>query len=89
VTNSSESQLPKSWIEVSLRELIDVHYGKGLTDQSRVQSGNIPVVGSSGIVGSTMPLWSSNLALLLVAKDQSEQFIYSMAQAGLLILPIS
>src|SRR5687767_2749226 len=43
--------LPDGWAEVSLRDILEVNYGKGLTESQRDNQGNIPVYGSSGIVG--------------------------------------
>ncbi|ENM5750959.1 restriction endonuclease subunit S [Vibrio mimicus] len=49
---SKTRRLPESWIEVSLGEVIQLQYGKSLTEKSRVESGLIKVFGSSGNVGN-------------------------------------
>lgn len=46
-----DTRLPASWIEVELRELTDVNYGKALSAGARVADGRVPVIGSSGVVG--------------------------------------
>ena len=42
--------LPNGWRKVKLREWIELKYGFGLSEEKRVK-GNVPVYGSSGIVG--------------------------------------
>jgi type I restriction enzyme S subunit len=42
--------LPNSWRKVKLGEWIELKYGFGLSEEKRVK-GNVPVYGSSGIVG--------------------------------------
>ncbi len=43
--------LPPGWERTTLREMIELKYGKGLPAKSRSSSGSIPVYGSNGIVG--------------------------------------
>ena len=43
-------EAPRDWVRASLRELLPLSYGKGLTAASR-RTGEVPVYGSSGIVG--------------------------------------
>ena len=43
--------LPTSWSRVELSELVQVHYGKALSEKMRISGGPVPVVGSSGVVG--------------------------------------
>jgi type I restriction enzyme, S subunit len=45
------SPLPPSWISAELSELTAVHYGKALAAGIRVPVGQVPVIGSSGVVG--------------------------------------
>ena len=45
------ASLPENWITIKIRELFNVEYGKSLTKSIRVETGEFPVVGSSGIVG--------------------------------------
>ena len=45
-------ELPEGWVIVRIRELLDIEYGDGLTESERDQTGDIPVYGSSGIVGN-------------------------------------
>ena len=43
--------VPESWMNTTLGELLPLNYGKGLVKKKRIQSGKVPVYGSSGIVG--------------------------------------
>ena len=42
---------PKNWQKVKLGEVLELKYGFGLPETKRI-NGNIPVYGSSGVVGS-------------------------------------
>jgi type I restriction enzyme S subunit len=44
--------LPNGWESVEIRDIIDVHYGKGLPKSKRDEQGRIAVFGSNGIVGA-------------------------------------
>jgi type I restriction enzyme S subunit len=44
--------VPLSWSIVKLHDCVDIHYGKSLPAKERIHTGQIPVVGSSGIVGT-------------------------------------
>jgi len=44
-------ELPGGWEWTTLGEIISLEYGKGLTKNKRRSDGNVPVYGSSGIVG--------------------------------------
>ncbi len=48
---SGDVALPKSWVVAQLNDLSEVHYGKALPEKSRIARGDVPVVGSSGVVG--------------------------------------
>ena len=39
------------WVTAELGQLVEVHYGKALSEKLRAAGGHFPVVGSSGIVG--------------------------------------
>ena len=43
--------LPEGWIRVRLGDIFHLHYGKGLTKKQRIHSGDVPVYGSSGLLG--------------------------------------
>ncbi len=43
-------QLPEGWAQSSLKDILEIKYGKGLTKEKRIK-GNYPVYGSNGIVG--------------------------------------
>jgi type I restriction enzyme S subunit len=45
------SQLPKGWVWSPLGEIVSFEYGRGLREDRRDSSGNVPVFGSNGIVG--------------------------------------
>lgn len=47
----SENSLPPGWKQVKVRDILEVHYGKGLTKAKRNETGSIPVYGSNGQVG--------------------------------------
>ena len=42
--------LPSGWRFLKIGEIVDFSYGKGLPQNKRIE-GNIPVVGSNGIIG--------------------------------------
>lgn len=44
------NKLPTGWVRVRLGEILELKYGKSLTEEARI-NGDFPVVGSSGIVG--------------------------------------
>jgi type I restriction enzyme S subunit len=44
-------KLPPGWATATLGDILTLEYGKGLTEQKREKTGNVPVYGSSGIVG--------------------------------------
>ena len=46
------SELPKGWERKRLGEVVGVSYGKGLRETDRSGTGEFPVVGSSGVLGS-------------------------------------
>jgi len=46
------SGLPLNWARSELKDLAEVHYGKSLPEKNRNLSGKVPVLGSSGIVGT-------------------------------------
>ncbi len=43
--------IPLSWSIVELQNCVEIHYGKSLPAKERKQTGQIPVVGFSGVVG--------------------------------------
>lgn len=55
---------PDGWEEVSLKDRMELAYGKALKAEDRIE-GNVPVYGSSGIVGwHSMPLVSGEVIIL-------------------------
>jgi type I restriction enzyme S subunit len=64
------------WKKIKIAELCEINYGKGLTKNSRLE-GNIPVYGSSGIVGyHNMPL-TNVPAIIIGRKGSVGQLSYS------------
>lgn len=54
---SDANGLPKGWVVAKLGDVLPISYGKGLTKKARDDSGDVPVYGSNGIVGThTEPL---------------------------------
>ena len=50
-TTIPAAEIPVSWAKSKLGELLPLNYGKGLVKKKRAHSGEVPVYGSSGIVG--------------------------------------
>lgn len=50
LTESPIGEIPEGWEVKKLEEVVKLSYGKGLTKSER-QEGNVPVYGSSGVVG--------------------------------------
>jgi type I restriction enzyme S subunit len=46
-----ENTRPLGWVQVLISDVLEVHYGKGLRKSDRNETGQVPVYGSSGIVG--------------------------------------
>ena len=46
-----QQDIPGSWAKAELGQILPLQYGKGLVAKNRVQTGNIPVFGSAGVVG--------------------------------------
>lgn len=44
--------MPEDWIEVNLREILVLEYGKPLPKNNRIETGNYKVYGSNGIIGN-------------------------------------
>jgi type I restriction enzyme, S subunit len=44
-------RLPEGWQRITIGDLMTLNYGKGLRKDDRIESGEYPVYGSSGIVG--------------------------------------
>ncbi|RZM79882.1 hypothetical protein DYY88_12540 [Leptolyngbya iicbica LK] len=51
MTNRDLSLLPDQWLSVSINELLEFKYGKGLPKGQRNNSGQVDVYGSNGTVG--------------------------------------
>lgn len=62
------SELPKGWATATLGELLPLSYGKGLTEAVRETTGEVPVLGSSGVVGRHDTSLTSGPALVVGRK---------------------
>ncbi len=51
MTPQDEGPLPEGWASAPIRDLVEVHYGKGLREDKR-QAGSVRVYGSNGVVGN-------------------------------------
>jgi len=51
VANGNKQDLPLNWEYPRLGDVISLEYGKALPERKRLSNGNVPVFGSSGIVG--------------------------------------
>ncbi len=51
VQEGAEQSTAREWREVTLGEFAPLTYGKGLTTNDRSPSGDVPVIGSNGIIG--------------------------------------
>ncbi|MFA5412643.1 MAG: restriction endonuclease subunit S [Candidatus Micrarchaeia archaeon] len=60
--------LPGGWVRIRLGDLISLEYGKALQEEKRDTQGNIPVYGSSGIVGSHTESLLTNSCLVVGRK---------------------
>ena len=45
------SDLPSTWRLVPLGQIVNINYGKGLRTSDRIETGNVPVYGSGGVIG--------------------------------------
>src|SRR5450759_2746506 len=53
LNNSSQdtpADMPSSWVEVEVGNLLEFQYGKGLPASERHDNGRVPVFGSNGVV---------------------------------------
>lgn len=46
-----KNNIPTGWLRVPLGEILSLEYGKGLVESKRNTAGNVPVYGSSGLIG--------------------------------------
>ena len=47
----TQIMLPEAWTNAKLGQILPLKYGKGLVEKNRIQTGEIPVFGSAGVVG--------------------------------------
>lgn len=73
---SSTTGLPHGWRVVSLGDLISLKYGKSLKDSDRIP-GDVPVFGSSGIVGSHNNALVDGPAIIVGRKGNVGSVYYS------------
>jgi type I restriction enzyme, S subunit len=65
---SEEKEIPQGWAETSLEFVLPIQYGKGLVEASRDKTGDVPVYGSSGVVGVHNQALTSKAALIIGRK---------------------
>src|SRR5437773_1442316 len=58
----------RHWASVRLAEVLPIQYGKGLTEEARKANGQVPVIGSSGVVGYHDQPYTSGPALVVGRK---------------------
>jgi len=61
-------RLPDSWGHAKLGDILPIQYGKGLTKAERNAEGNVPVYGSSGVVGTHDAAITSGPTLIIGRK---------------------
>lgn len=72
----SSSGIPHGWAYVPLSELVTLHYGKALKDADR-HAGEVPVYGSSGVVGEHNKALIDGPALIVGRKGNVGSVYYS------------
>ena len=80
--------LPTGWVLARLRDILPLAYGKSLVKKSRVNSGSVPVYGSSGILGYHNESLVQGQSLIIGEKELWEPYILVIVFRGQLILPI-
>lgn len=68
---------PAGWAETTLRDILPIHYGKGLTEKNRDENGTHPVYGSSGAVGVHSEALTSTETLIIGRKGSVGSVHYS------------
>ena len=71
-----QNQIPKNWQKVKLGEVLDMKYGSGLPEKNRT-TGQIPVYGSSGIVGYHSKAFVNKPGLVIGRKGVVGSVYYS------------
>ncbi|HLV98739.1 MAG TPA: restriction endonuclease subunit S [Ktedonobacterales bacterium] len=74
---SEEQVLPTGWAGTPLEFVLPIQYGKGLVEASRDKTGEVPVYGSSGIVGVHNQALTSKAALVIGRKGSIGSVYYS------------
>ena len=69
--------MPRGWIEATLGDILPIQYGKGLVEANRDKNGQVPVYGSSGIVGSHNQAFTSKATLIVGRKGSVGSVYYS------------
>jgi type I restriction enzyme S subunit len=74
------SELPQGWKVVSLEELFEVNYGKGLIQERRIQTGNFHVYGSAGVVGQHNEAHTTGPTIIIGRKGSAGEVSFSTNQ---------
>ncbi len=74
---SEENELPEGWVETALKDILPIQYGKGLVEANRDKNGQVPVYGSSGVVGFHNQALTSKATLIVGRKGSLGSVYYS------------
>jgi type I restriction enzyme, S subunit len=77
MSNGNEAGLPSGWAHAELGDVLPLNYGKGLTEERRDNNGEIPVYGSSGVVGRHSVALTSGPTLIIGRKGAIGEVFYS------------
>ena len=70
------NKLPNGWQEKKLKDICIINYGKGL-GKSNMVDGNIPVYGSSGIIGFHNNYLVNSAGIIIGRKGNAGNIFYS------------
>ncbi len=74
---SEENELPNGWAWTTLGDILPIQYGKGLVETIRDRGGQVPVYGSSGVVGVHNQALTSKATLIIGRKGSIGSVHYS------------
>lgn len=75
--SEDRNELPEGWVKTTLGEVLPIQYGKGLVEAIRNKNGQVPVYGSSGIVGFHNQALTSKATLIIGRKGSIGSAYYS------------
>ncbi len=71
-----QNQIPNNWQKIKLGEVLEMKYGRGLTEKNR-QEGDIPVYGSSGIIGYNKDAFIQTTGIIIGRKGNVGSVYFS------------